>query len=84
MIADRKRKQSQTAVQYEQRFNVALSRARDRMILVRSVTESDLNANDLKRRYCAIFVSPCQKPSIQTQPLSSYVSLGSSAICSPC
>jgi superfamily I DNA and/or RNA helicase len=50
MIADRNRKQSQTAMQYAQRFNVALSRARDRMVLVRSVTEEDLNPNDLKAR----------------------------------
>ena len=40
MIADRKRKQSQTAMQYEQQFDVALSRARDRMILVRSVART--------------------------------------------
>jgi len=61
MIADRKRKQSQTAVQYEQRFNVALSRARDRMILVRSVTESDLNANDLKAKVLRHFREPMPK-----------------------
>lgn len=58
MVADRKRKQSQTAMQYEQRFNVALSRARDRMILVRSVTENDLNPNDLKARVIGHFREP--------------------------
>ncbi len=58
MIADRNSKQAQTATQYEQRFNVALSRARNRMILVRSVTESDLNSNDLKARVLAHFKSP--------------------------
>jgi very-short-patch-repair endonuclease len=58
MIADRKRKQSQTATQYEQRFNVALSRARDRMILVRSVTENDLNPNDLKSKIIRHFREP--------------------------
>jgi very-short-patch-repair endonuclease len=58
MIADGKRKQSQTATQYEQRFNVALSRARDRMILVRSVTENDLNPNDLKSRIIGHFRDP--------------------------
>ncbi|MGO9768746.1 MAG: AAA domain-containing protein [Roseiarcus sp.] len=58
MVADRKRKQSQTAMQYEQRFNVALSRARDRMVLVRSVTENDLNANDLKARVIRHFKEP--------------------------
>jgi len=58
MIADRKRKQSQTAMQFEQRFNVALSRARDRMVLVRSVTENDLNPNDLKARVIRHFREP--------------------------
>ena len=58
MIADKRRKQAQTATQYEQRFNVALSRARDRLILVRSVTEDDLNPNDLKARVLGHFKSP--------------------------
>jgi very-short-patch-repair endonuclease len=58
MIADRKRKQAQTATQYEQRFNVALSRARDRLVLVRSVTETELNPNDLKARLLAHFKAP--------------------------
>ena len=58
MIADRNRKQSQTAMQYAQRFNVALSRARDRMVLVRSVTEEDLNPNDLKARIIRHFHEP--------------------------
>jgi len=58
MIADRSRKQSQTAMQYQQRFNVALSRARDRMILVRSVTEEELNPNDLKARVISHFRDP--------------------------
>lgn len=35
MVADRDRKQAQTAAHFEQRFNVALSRARDRVVLVR-------------------------------------------------
>jgi very-short-patch-repair endonuclease len=58
MIADRNRKQSQTAMQYQQRFNVALSRARDRMILVRSITEEELNPNDLKARVISHFRDP--------------------------
>jgi very-short-patch-repair endonuclease len=58
MIADRKRKQSQTAIQYEQRFNVAMSRARDRLILVRSVVESDLNPKDLKAKVIRHFDEP--------------------------
>lgn len=58
MIADRNHKQSQTAMQYEQRFNVALSRARDRLVLVRSVTENDLNPKDLKARIIRHFAEP--------------------------
>ena len=61
MVADRKRKQSQTAMQYEQRFNVALSRARDRMVLVRSLSENDLNPNDLKARIIRHFKEPMPK-----------------------
>ncbi|MGB3750837.1 MAG: AAA domain-containing protein, partial [Arcobacteraceae bacterium] len=38
-----------TKIENEQRFNVALSRARDRMYLYRSIEETDLkNTNDLK------------------------------------
>lgn len=39
-----------SGLQYEQRFNVAASRARDRMYLVRSVELSDLSDKDLLRR----------------------------------
>lgn len=50
---------AQTTRQFEQRFNVALSRARDRMYLYRSVTEKDLpNANDLKQKVISHFKSP--------------------------
>jgi transcription elongation GreA/GreB family factor len=58
MIADRARKQSQTSIQYQQRFNVALSRARDRMILVRSVKEEELNPKDLKSKVIGHFREP--------------------------
>ena len=44
---------------YEQRFNVALSRARDRMYLYRSIKESDLsNNNDLRLKVLRHFVDP--------------------------
>ena len=69
MIADRTRKQSQTALQYEQRFNVALSRARDRMVLVRSVTEDDLKPNDLKARIIRHFYEPMPEPLDAGAPL---------------
>ena len=45
--------------EFEQRFNVALSRARDRMYLYRSVKESDLkHGNDLRLRMMRFFSNP--------------------------
>lgn len=58
MIADPHNKQSQTAQQYAQRFNVALSRARDRMYLVRSVALEHLNPKDLKAKVIQHFRQP--------------------------
>jgi very-short-patch-repair endonuclease len=58
MIADSDSKQAQTAGHFEQRFNVALSRARDRMVLVRSVREEELNPNDLKAKVIRHFRDP--------------------------
>lgn len=58
MIADPDGKQAQTAVHFKQRFNVALSRARDRMVLVRSVREEELNPSDLKARVIKHFRDP--------------------------
>jgi len=43
---------------YRQRFNVALSRARDRMVLVRSIRPEDVRPNDLKAKVMAHFVNP--------------------------
>ena len=58
MIADPDSKQAQTAAHFEQRFNVALSRARDRMVLVRSVNEEELNPSDLKAKVIRHFHDP--------------------------
>jgi transcription elongation GreA/GreB family factor/very-short-patch-repair endonuclease len=58
MVADPHSKQAQTAAHFEQRFNVALSRARDRMVLVRSVREEELNPNDLKAKVIRHFRDP--------------------------
>jgi very-short-patch-repair endonuclease len=67
MVADSSSRYAQTAIQYEQRFNVALSRARDRMYLVRSVELDTLNPRDLKARVIQHFRDPmptsAQKPS---------------------
>jgi very-short-patch-repair endonuclease len=43
---------------FRQRFNVAMSRARDRMILVRSVHAKDLSETDLKRAVIDHFKKP--------------------------
>ena len=58
MVADRKRRTALTTRPYEQRFNVAASRARDRLVLVRSDTRDDLSADDLKFRLIAHFERP--------------------------
>jgi very-short-patch-repair endonuclease len=58
MVADSLKKQAQTATHFEQRFNVAMSRARDRLYLVRSVREEELNPNDLKARVIAHMREP--------------------------
>ncbi len=58
MVADRSRRTSLTTLPYEQRFNVAASRARDRLVLVRSVGLDDLSASDLKYRLIAHFDHP--------------------------
>lgn len=58
MVADPVSKQAQTATQFEQRFNVAMSRARDRLVLVRSVTEEELKPDDLKARVIRHFRDP--------------------------
>ena len=53
-------KSAKTALMYEQRFNVALSRARDRMYLYRSVTEEMLKPNDLKAKVIQHFNNPME------------------------
>lgn len=51
-------KSAKTALLFQQRFNVALSRARDRMYLFRSVTEEMLRPDDLKAKVIRHFKSP--------------------------
>jgi very-short-patch-repair endonuclease len=45
-------------LRYEQRFNVAVSRARDQLVLVRSIRREDLNENDLKAHLISHFENP--------------------------
>src|SRR5262249_53499745 len=58
MVADPAIRTALTTLRYEQRFNVAVSRARDRVVLVRSLRLEDLNPNDLKARLIAHFNEP--------------------------
>jgi very-short-patch-repair endonuclease len=58
MVADSANKTALTMPRYEQRFNVAVSRGRDRVVLVRSVRLEELNPNDLKARLIAHFQNP--------------------------
>ena len=55
MVACPNTVRSQTTRMIEQRFNVAMSRARDRVYLVRSVTSSMLSPKDLKSAILAHF-----------------------------
>ena len=58
MVACPDTARTQTARIMEQRYNVALSRARDRLYLVRSVRASDLSDRDLKRQVIEHFKDP--------------------------
>ena len=58
MVADPAHKTALTALRYEQRFNVAVSRARDRIVLVRSIKREGLNPADLKAKLIAHFENP--------------------------
>ncbi|HUS95781.1 MAG TPA: AAA domain-containing protein [Hyphomicrobiaceae bacterium] len=58
MVADPNHRKALTMDLYEQRFNVAVSRARDRLVLVRSVKRDELSENDLKARLLAHFENP--------------------------
>ncbi|MGJ4933146.1 AAA domain-containing protein [Bradyrhizobium sp. HKCCYLRH3083] len=58
MVADPRNKTALTMQRYEQRFNVAISRARDRVVLVRSVRREELKEDDLKARLIAHFENP--------------------------
>lgn len=50
LVVDMKNNQAASGAKYDQRFNVAASRAKDRMYLVRSVDLNDLSEKDTLRR----------------------------------
>jgi very-short-patch-repair endonuclease len=58
MVACPETSVAQTSRVFEQRFNVAASRARDRLVLVRSVASSDLKPGDLKLALIEHFREP--------------------------
>lgn len=58
MVVDSQNCRAVSGLMFEQRFNVAASRARDRMYLVRSVTASDLSDKDLRSGLLAHFDKP--------------------------
>ena len=58
MVACPETARAQTARMMEQRFNVAMSRARDRMYLIRSVAASMLSEKDLKAAVIEHFRNP--------------------------
>ena len=58
MVVDSASSRALSGVGYEQRFNVAASRARDRMYLVRSVQANDLSEKDLRLTMLEHFDKP--------------------------
>ena len=60
MVADSRSHHALSGLQYDQRFNVAASRARDRMYLVRSVRLEELSTLDLRRTLVEHFARPVE------------------------
>jgi very-short-patch-repair endonuclease len=58
LVVDRQRCKAVSGNMFDQRFNVAASRARDRMYLVRSVKMSDLSDKDLRLTLLTHFDKP--------------------------
>ena len=61
--------QAQTGRIYEQRFNVAASRARDRLYIFRSFERSDIVENDLRARLLDHFSNPSSQDCEEIQQL---------------
>jgi very-short-patch-repair endonuclease len=64
MVACPKTRRVQEERKWEQRFNVATSRARDRLVLVRSVATSHLKPEDLKAKLIEHFRNPMEAGSV--------------------
>ena len=61
MVSDTETVRALTGEMYEQRFNVAASRARDRMYLFRSFRREDLRENDLRAMLLDHFAAPLRR-----------------------
>jgi very-short-patch-repair endonuclease len=60
MVADHSKHHALSGQVFEQRFNVAASRARDRMYLVRSVKLGELSMSDVRRTLVEHFSAPLE------------------------
>jgi very-short-patch-repair endonuclease len=69
MVATPDQMATVTRSTFEQRFNVAASRARDRMYLFRSVELSDLNRIDLKAKLIEHFAGPFREDPVKIASL---------------
>jgi very-short-patch-repair endonuclease len=61
MVSDAETVRAMSGEMYEQRFNVAVSRARDRLYLYRSFRREDLKENDLRARLLEHFAAPLHR-----------------------
>lgn len=61
MVSDADTVRALSGQMYEQRFNVAVSRARDRLYLYRSFRREDLRENDLRARLLDHFAAPLRR-----------------------
>jgi len=76
MVASKGSCPTQTGRMYEQRFNVALSRARDRMVLFRSVRSADVpSRQDLKVHTISFFSSKKEQIQVLNRTPSSNLNL---------
>ena len=61
MVSDCDTVRALSGAMYEQRFNVAVSRARDRLYLFRSFKQQELEQNDLRMRLVTHFANPLKR-----------------------
>jgi very-short-patch-repair endonuclease len=69
MVVDPERCHALSGNAYDQRFNVAASRARDRMYLVRSVTAEQLSEKDVRLSLLSHFDKPSVEQSVDQEGL---------------